>query len=543
MAQVALQDSRASTWDGAAFNTTITTAPGLAGEHQLIVMTHFSGTVAAPELSGWQKGGTVTLGSNSFTAYKRVLTADVTSGGVQASFAQAVEGEAWCGSFNGAIGTITPFNVLEYTATARPIGAVTAQAANALQLFAGATDAYPRQADPSTGWTESSDRAQYAGAGGLALHVMHRPIGAGASGASSYDIRLTDIDGGTGGTGAGTRTMALNIAIEEIEQTNVATFDVLAEFPSIAVTVTPDRNTVTDNETASINANVVGSDQGVTYSIVQGVGTVTAQGVVTPTEPGTITVRAASVEAPSVFADAVIDVLPVVPTINPVAASVSPAALSGTAEPNATVQLQIYGNTITTSANGSGQWATNVALPPGDYELLATQTKNGKTSGSAGPVAVQVLDDDVGVTLDPPVMYAIASGEGDITIAGTGAVGATVRLRLNGALLPSMATVDSNGNWSVLLSLPVGGYSVVAYQVKDLTTSNVTEPKLFNVYIPVAPPAPTEWGARHNEMTTDKRGDLPKPPVTADESLGVGSVKTPFRTPKAWPKKGIHNKE
>lgn len=538
MTQVLLKDSIPSVWDGAAFNVTISTPPGLASEQQLMLMTHYSGTVPAPQIDNWVMLDSGTLGNNSLTAYKRVLSEAVTVGGVTARFNDAVEGIAWVGNFNGEINSVSVQAILEYTATARPISSVTAQAANARQLFAAATARNPRQADTPAGFAEQYDAAQYAGAGGLALHVFDRAIGAGVAAASSYDLRLTDIDGGTGGTVAGSQTLAVNIALEEFQQVNIAQFDVLAEFPTISVTATPSLSTITVGQSSTINGNAVGSTQGVSYSIISGPGTVNASGVMTPTASGSVVVRVTSVEAPSVFTDATISVRPAAPVVNPVSSGQSPRTVTGTAEPGASVSMTVGGDVYAVSATGAGDWSVDLNLPVGSYDLFVTQLTNGQLSDAAGPIVIEVVAEPP-MDLDAPVIYAVASGEGDKLIRGSGEPTARIRLLVSSELRPEVIIVNAEGEWSVLLSLAVGSYNASAFQVKDLLTSTTGNIVTFNVHPPAGPPPETMWGARKRNESTDARGGVPVSPVTADPSLAEAPLSTPFKTPKAWPAKPV----
>ena len=533
MAQVALQASAPTSRDASNAAQAINTPAGAADEQQIMFLTIYDGAaVPAPIITGWQKGGTATQGTNSLTAYIRAISTPVSAGTVTANFSSGVEIEAWAGSYNGSINLTAPKLITSFD-PAKTIGVISALAANALQLFAGATARNPRQADTPTGFAERTDTAQYTAVGGLNLHVFERDVGAGDTAPANYDLRLTDLDGGGGGAQAGDQTLCFNVIIEEVAPANVASFDVLAEFPTIGITLTPSVSTTLNGSTVTFTPSVIGSNQGVTFSVMAGSGTITTGGVLTPTASGTVTVRATSVEAPAVFADASITVEPQAPAVNSLASGPSPRPISGTAEPDAEVFLVIDGAIVDIiDVDSQGNWAGALSLPDGVYSVFVSQISNRQQSAFTGPLSVTVQA-DVPDPLAIPQIFAIASGSGPRLISGSGLIGARVYLFINDEELSSQI-IGAEGLWAFAADLEIGNYSAKTYQTQDGRASAFTAPVLFNVYAPIEPPPPPKFGARAANKITDPSGLVPKPPVSADDKPPP-KLSAPFKTPRTIP--------
>ena len=143
-----------------------------------------------------------------------------------------------------------------------------------------------------------------------------------------------------------------------------------------------------------------------------------------------------------------------------------PLIVSGTAEANSVIRLELNGVTVLTAADADGNWSAAIspavlqALPDGKYDLSVTATDAG---GNQTTTFTPLLKD----TIAPDVTLSPVSGDGylnatehgtALTLTGTAELGASVVVTLNGAGYP--ATLDANGNWSV--TVPAGAVAALA---------------------------------------------------------------------------------
>lgn len=140
----------------------------------------------------------------------------------------------------------------------------------------------------------------------------------------------------------------------------------------------------------------------------------------------------------------------------------------GTSEAGAVIKLKAgatqYG---TTTANGSGAWATDLTtVPDGVYSIVATAT-DAAGNVSAGSTPVSLTVDTVAPAA--PVITSPASPfvttDTTPTITGTSQPGATINVYTAGSTLRGTTTANGSGIWTVDLStLPRSVYSVTAKQ-------------------------------------------------------------------------------
>lgn len=137
-------------------------------------------------------------------------------------------------------------------------------------------------------------------------------------------------------------------------------------------------------------------------------------------------------------------------------------ALSGTVEPNATVQILDNGSVIGTvkaDANGSWSFTPGTALQPGNHQLTVTATDSAGNVSPSSPALSFVVDT---VAPDAPTIVNASDNVGSITdtllsgkttddatptLNGTSEAYASVRILDNGVQIGT-ATADVNGNWS-----------------------------------------------------------------------------------------------
>ncbi len=150
---------------------------------------------------------------------------------------------------------------------------------------------------------------------------------------------------------------------------------------------------------------------------------------------------------------------------------------SGTAEPNATIQLYNgvtpLGSSVT--ANGAGNWSVTIAsMPAGAYTMNATQTDTaGNTSAASGNLSLTIdtsvsapsaPDLDAGDDTGTSTSDNITSTTDDLTFTGTAEPNATVQLYNGAAPIGSPVTANGSGNWTIDLDLLAGSYSINAIQ-------------------------------------------------------------------------------
>ena len=145
--------------------------------------------------------------------------------------------------------------------------------------------------------------------------------------------------------------------------------------------------------------------------------------------------------------------------------------ISGTADPDSSVQLQLYVDGI---ANGtpltatSGTWGKNIALPVQAvaYSITATATDSAGNISTSLPLNLTISSGAIPVTIPsiPDLMAVDDSGVSNtdnitnvttaLTFVGNGTVGTYVQLYINGLIIGPAAMVDAAGNWSIDIDLP-----------------------------------------------------------------------------------------
>ena len=150
--------------------------------------------------------------------------------------------------------------------------------------------------------------------------------------------------------------------------------------------------------------------------------------------------------------------------------------ISGTANPNATVELSINGNPpINVTADANGNWSYEVPsdLPLGANSVTATSGTAMDTSNFTINIGSN-NNNGPNVTIDSPADGSTVSTSTPI-ISGTSDPNATIELSINGGA-PVTVTADANGNWfyKVPDELPAGSNSVTATNGPASDSANFT---------------------------------------------------------------------
>ncbi|WP_313436650.1 Ig-like domain-containing protein [Novosphingobium sp.] len=220
---------------------------------------------------------------------------------------------------------------------------------------------------------------------------------------------------------------------------------------------------------------------------------------------------------PSPAFDLIVDTAPPpAPVVNPS----NGVTISGTAEANATVNLDLNNDGVfeaSTQADASGVWTYTPLLPLGTGPIAATATDAaGNTSGAAtgvvdaaappiptlGPVA-----DDVGAIRDP-IVDGGSTDDGQPTFTGTSEPNAVITL-YEGATVIGTAQANETGAWTVTPTAPLGQGSHTLTITATDAVGNESDPASFTLVVDNAGPAAPILGT-----VTDDVGAVRDPLVT-----------------------------
>ncbi len=152
--------------------------------------------------------------------------------------------------------------------------------------------------------------------------------------------------------------------------------------------------------------------------------------------------------------------------------------LSGTSEPNAAITVVVGGQTLTTTADASGNWSvTAAAMADGNHTpvITATDAAGNATTANGTPFEVDTSGAPVAAALagtsDSGTPGDTITNDDTPTIAGTGEPGAAITVLIGGQTLT--AVVAPNGTWSVTpAALIPGPYTATITQVDAVGNSS-----------------------------------------------------------------------
>ena len=148
--------------------------------------------------------------------------------------------------------------------------------------------------------------------------------------------------------------------------------------------------------------------------------------------------------------------------------SAATVTFTGTAEPNATVELVAAGGAVLASggADATGAFAIGVALAEGSHTVTARATDAAGNTG-AGSSAVDVLVDRTAPGLpavvspgDAGLLGAADLPGGNVAVSGTAEPLAEVAVEVDGAV--TLVLADASGAWSLAVALADGVHTVRA---------------------------------------------------------------------------------
>lgn len=210
--------------------------------------------------------------------------------------------------------------------------------------------------------------------------------------------------------------------------------------------------------------------------------------------------------------------------------------VSGTAAPGAHIVVDLGGGlTAETDADGTGAWSATVhAVPVDTYTISVVQQLLGTTSTPVTrPVTVQAAT-PIAITAPGEglrIPVAAASSRTTVPVSGTGQIGATVSLTLNGTPAGT-ATIDGTGNWvASLANVGTGSYVLRAKQTVGATTSaEVVRSFLVTPAPPVTVDDPSDGAgyvvAKPTSTTSIDVSGTAEPGATVTAQIGTGVAGT-----------------
>ncbi len=176
--------------------------------------------------------------------------------------------------------------------------------------------------------------------------------------------------------------------------------------------------------------------------------------------------------------------LPSNPVINFLKTNNTSPTITGTADLDNTILLQIGGATFETSVDGFGNWTINTLadipisgtytpLDEGTYDLEVFSTN--ESSSTSPDLSSNELTIDTTAPTVPAIFSQITNNTSPI-ISGTGEIGTTINLTLGGATFQS--TVDNSGEWIIDTDsdIPISGtFDPLADGTYDLEISSTDD--------------------------------------------------------------------
>ncbi len=143
--------------------------------------------------------------------------------------------------------------------------------------------------------------------------------------------------------------------------------------------------------------------------------------------------------------------------------------LTGTAQPGATVVVDMGGALETVTADGSGNWSadfTTSEIPTGEQSVAVTATATdaaGNVETATGSIDVDTVTAVTAAFVDGDGTVNMVERADGVVLAGTAEAGAAISIAISGTTLTAVA--DGNGDWSVdvpVTAIPDGTTSLSA---------------------------------------------------------------------------------
>lgn len=162
-----------------------------------------------------------------------------------------------------------------------------------------------------------------------------------------------------------------------------------------------------------------------------------------------------------------------------------PLQLSGTALPNATVDIVMDGEVVASVvADEDGNWQYETVLPEGEHTVtVRTSDPDGVlVSAETVPYTIQIgsaTSADALLTASAPTVDADSQM---LTLAGTAAPNSQIQIAVNDGVV-AIVTADANGNWSYSGPQPAGDHTISARLIDadSGTVLTASPPQAFTI--------------------------------------------------------------
>jgi hypothetical protein len=215
------------------------------------------------------------------------------------------------------------------------------------------------------------------------------------------------------------------------------------------------------------------------------------------------------------------------PKLNVPTGALTPGAItfSGTAAPNAAIQILVDGQPIgTAKADAGGAWSLDATLEtPGDHEIVAQALDDqGVVAAAAAPVAITLAAPVPQIAAPALNMPTGALAPGAIPLSGTGTPNSQIEILVDGRSV-GKASVGADGTWSLPATLDAGEYAI-SVRALDSTGATVAEADPARVIVDAASPAaPPVAGAAPAISFPAEGAQIPSGPLTITGTGTPGS--------------------
>jgi hypothetical protein len=163
--------------------------------------------------------------------------------------------------------------------------------------------------------------------------------------------------------------------------------------------------------------------------------------------------------------------------------------LSGTAAPNATIQVLADGQPLgTAKADAGGAWSLDATLDtPGDHAIIVQALDDtGAAAMASAPVSITLAAPASPVAAPTLNVPSGALTSGAITLSGTGTPNAQIEILVDGQSV-GQASVGADGTWSLPATLPAGEHTI---DVRALDSAGATVAEAAQARVTVAAAGP-----------------------------------------------------
>ena len=179
----------------------------------------------------------------------------------------------------------------------------------------------------------------------------------------------------------------------------------------------------------------------------------------------------------------------------PITFTVTVTDTSGATTPTGPVDLMNGATTIGMGTLSGGQATITAHLPQGSYSVTAVYAGNSSFQTSTSPAVAVTVADTTSTSVTASPNPGIAGQPITFTATVTNTSGATTPTGIvdlmNGATTIGMGTLGSNGQATIMVTLPQGSYSITAVYAGNSSFQGSRSQASFTVNTPSPAPSPT----------------------------------------------------